>query len=136
MARPPKDTIRPKKIIQTTIKEAFKSYSIWALAYLLIVEIISLLYWNDVNYKNFYYPLLNQIAILLLLINIFEWRKRLNFCKFKKSGLIAFIIYYILEILAMIFKWVWLIDFANVFFSIFAFLLFVFIYNYKSKQNV
>jgi hypothetical protein len=136
MARPPKDTIKPKTILQTTIKEAFKSYSIWALAYLLIVEIISLLYWNDVNYKNFYYPLLNQIAILLLLINIFVWRKRLNFCKFKKSGLIAFIIYYIVEILAMIFKWVWLFDFANVFFSIFAFLLFVFIYNYKSKQNV
>ena len=137
MARPPKDTITPppppKKMAETTIKEAFKSYSIWGLAYLFIVEVISLILWDNINYKEFYYPLLNQIAILLILINIFTWRNRLNFCKFKKSGLIALIIYYLIEILSMIFKWVWIFDFANLFFSIMTGFLVLFIY--KKTNN-
>jgi hypothetical protein len=106
MALPPKETIKPKtkNILTTTVKEAYKHYTVWALFYLFIVEIISYFLWDNVNYKDFFYPLLNQTAFVILLTNIFFWSKRLNFCKFKKFAIISLILYYLYGVFAMIFK--------------------------------
>jgi hypothetical protein len=117
MARPPKETIKPLEngryfVIETTKKKI----SIWGLAFLFLTELTSFFLWENENYKDFYYPLLNQIAILILLINILVWKNILNFCNFKKTGLILLILYYFFEIFAMIFKLEIIFDLAKWFF--------------------
>lgn len=102
-ALPPKDTIKPKSLLKK-INEMVKGYGVWAVAFLFLQELVSLFFWDDENYKNFYYPILNQFALLILLLNIFVWKNKLNFCVFKKYGIIALILYYLCGILAMIFK--------------------------------
>jgi hypothetical protein len=68
-ALPPKPTIRPKSLF-ARMNEMVKSYGVWALSFLFLQEFISLFLWDNENYKEFYYPLLNQFALLILLLNI------------------------------------------------------------------
>ena len=128
MALPPQDTIRPKRLIlgETTIKETFKHYMIWGLVYLFIIEIISYFLWGNIDYKNFYYPLLNQLAFVILLINILTFNKRLNFCNFKKFSIVSLISYYLVGVMAMIFKLEIFIDYIQYFFLSLSFLLLMF----------
>jgi hypothetical protein len=140
MALPPKDTIKPpppppKSMAQTTIKEAFKHYMIWGLLYLFIIEVVSYYYWDDAQYKDFFYPLLNNTAFIVVLTNILSLHKRLNFCKFKKLSIISMILYYIAGILAMVFKVEMFIENVHYFFVLLSFGLFVWSYTKCVVKN-
>jgi hypothetical protein len=140
MALPPKDTIKPpppppKSMVQTTIKEAFKHYMIWGLLYLFIIEVISYFYWSDPQYKDFFYPLLTQIAFVVLLTNFLALHKRLNFCKFKKFSIVSMILYYVYAIFAMIFKIESFIENIHYSFVVLSFGLFVWSYTKCVNKN-
>ena len=137
MALPPQDTIKPppKKIGETTIKEAFKHYMVWGLFYLFIIEVISYFYWSDSRYKDFFYPLLNQIAFVVLLTNILTLHKRLNFCKFKKFSIVSLILYYIAGALAVVFKIEFFIENIHYVFLLLSFCLFVWSYTKCVPKN-
>jgi hypothetical protein len=95
-ALPPQSTIKPKNFL--------KNYSIWGLLYLFFQEVLSYLFWESSEYNDFYYPLFNQIALFLLLLNMYAWRFTLKFCQFKIGALISLMAYYLVGIFAMIFK--------------------------------
>lgn len=130
MALPPKETIKPKpkSILTTTIKETYKHYTVWALLYLFSIELISFFLWEVVNYTDFYYPLFNQCAFVILLANILFWSKRLNFCKFKKFAIISLILYYLYGVFAMIFNFEAFFNNIHYFFIILSFSLFFWSY--------
>ena len=127
MALPPKETIKPKLQGRYFKIDTYKKpIAVWGLAFLFIVEFSSYIFWDNQNYKDFLYPLLNQTAILILLINILCWYDILKFCNFKIFGLMALILYYIVGIISMIFKIEIIVNIADYFFLPMAFLLFVF----------
>jgi len=134
MALPPQDTIKPppKKMMETTIKEAFKKYNTWALVIIFGIEVLSYLLWDNETYKDFYYPLLNQITIGLLLLNVYGWRKRLNFCKYKSRSILLMVAYYFTGALAMIFKIEAFIMYVQLFFFIMALAFFIFLSEKKT----
>lgn len=136
MALPPKETIKPKtkNILTTTVKEAFKHYMIWGLFYLFIIEIISYFLWDDVDYKDVFYPLLNQTAFVVLLINFLTFSKRLNFCKFKKFSIVSLILYYVYGITAMIFNFQSFIENVHYVFLLLSFSLFL--WSYTKSINI
>lgn len=122
MALPPKELIDKKKreikIDNYSIEPIKKNYAIWGIAYLFIVECLSFLLWDNPNYKDYWYYILNQLGYVVLLINILCWYDRLRFCNYKIFGLLSLIIYYILGIIAVVFEIRAFINYIQMFFLI------------------
>lgn len=131
MALPPKNVITPPpppppnggKIRKL---EYVKAYSIWAVAFLFAIELSSFFLWDSDDYQNFYYPILNQLAFIVLLFNIYAWRKKLYFCKFKEFSIFCLIAYYLSGIIAIIFHLDIFIQYIQYFFLTASALLFIF----------
>jgi hypothetical protein len=104
------------------IKKIIIQYAIWAVAFLFIQEVISFWYWNDQDYKDFYYPILNQTGFTILLLNILLTNKM---CNFKRFGIVSMVVYYLLGIAAIVFKIEYFITSISYFFLVMSFLLFL-----------
>lgn len=86
------------------IKERIKVYFIYWVAGVYVVELLSGLVYNNTSYMNFWYPLLTQIQVLVLLGAFITHGKVLNFCKAKMHALYGFSFYYLMGIVSLIFQ--------------------------------
>ncbi len=116
-ALPPKSTIIRKALPpkSTILKSIEKSYSIWALLFLFLAELVSYMFWDHPKYDLSIYAILNNLGFSLLLLNVWTWRKRLNFCKFKSFGILALIGYYVWGIFAVVMKLESFLNFVPIF---------------------
>lgn len=104
------------------IKKIIIQYSIWAVAFLFLQEVVSFFYWNAKDYKEFHYPILNQLGFIILLFNILFTNKM---CNYKRFGIISMVVYYLLGIVAIVFKIEYFITNVSYFFLFMSFLLFI-----------
>lgn len=102
MALPPKEAFDPKNNpMKSTRRMATqgKKIVIWGLAGLFILEFISMFLINKPNYALFYYPILTNLGIIVLLLNFIAVAERLNFCVFKRFAILSMVFYYWIGVL-------------------------------------
>ena len=86
------------------MKDRIKVYFIYWIAGVLAIELSSALVYTQPNYDLFWYPLLTQLQVLVLLVAFLTHGKVLNFCSSKMTALWAFCGYYAWGIICLIFQ--------------------------------
>lgn len=86
------------------IKDRIKVYFIYWIAVVLAIELLSAALYSQPNYTLFWYPLLTQLQVLVLLVAFLTHGKVLNFCSSKMTALWAFCGYYAWGIICLIFQ--------------------------------
>lgn len=72
-----------------------KSFLIYSLFCLLLIEVVSIFIRYNENYVQYWYPLLTQIGFFLLVFSLFLWRERLHFCYRKNVAVFVLALYYL-----------------------------------------
>lgn len=70
--------------------------------YVLIVEIASIFIRDLPNYACFWYPLLTQSVLFIMVFSVFLWRERLRFCFRKKFAAVFLSLYYLFGVVALV----------------------------------
>jgi hypothetical protein len=111
MPRLPKEvfTKTTRKIIDvektiTNKKDIKHYYLVYAFVGVMIIELLSLFLSYSDNYLTFWYPLLTQLTVLIILLNLVLNTKKLRFCYRKKTALYVLSGYYLFNIMAVIFN--------------------------------
>ena len=108
MAKVPGDSLPPKGARNGrdvfVIKDRIKVYFIYWIAGVLAIELLSATLYSQPNYALFWYPLLSQLQVLVLLVAFLTHGKVLNFCQSKMTALWAFCAYYAFGIISIIFQ--------------------------------
>lgn len=84
----------------TEQKSNFKRLSIF---YLLAMELVSLKLRNLKGYECYWYPLLTQVGLFLLVFTFLMYRERLRFCLRKKLAVAFLSAYYLFGTAALVF---------------------------------
>ena len=79
-------------------------YIVYAFVGVMIIELLSLFASYDDKYLTFYYPLLTQLTVMIILLNLALNSERLRFCYRKTTALYILSGYYLFNIIAMIFN--------------------------------
>ena len=79
-------------------------YIVYAFVGVMVIELLSLFASYDNNYLTFYYPLLTQLTVMIILLNLTLNSERLRFCYRKTTALYILSGYYLFNIMAIIFN--------------------------------
>lgn len=93
--------------LHSYLKDNKKSFLIYSLFYLLLIEVASYFIRDVKNYACYWYPLLTQIGYFLVVFSIFLWNERLHFCFRKNIAVLFLSLYYFFGSVSLIF------DFSN-----------------------
>jgi len=87
-----------------TLKENKKTFLIYSIFYLFIIELISYPLNSLKNYACYWYPLLSNTGLFLLLFSIYLWNDKLRFCFRKNLAILFLSMYYLFGSLSILFK--------------------------------
>jgi hypothetical protein len=79
-----------------------KTYLIYSLFINLLLEYFSMIINNCSNYDIFWYPLLQNIGYINLLLILYLHSNRLGFCQFKKLGILLLAFYFSFNLVALL----------------------------------
>jgi len=79
-----------------------KLYLIYSLFIILILEYFSMLINSWPEYDLFWYPMLQNLGYINLLLTLYFHSEELMFCKFKKQSFLLLIFYFIFNVIALI----------------------------------
>lgn len=82
--------------------EQRKNFLRLGIFYVLLVEIASIFIRDLPNYACFWYPLLTQTVLLIMVFSVFLWRERLRFCFRKKFASVFLCLYYAFGVVALL----------------------------------
>lgn len=83
-----------KKAMNLTKKVCKKTF-IYSVFFIILVEVFSLFIRDKNNYVNYYYPILTQLSLFIMLFNIFYSSSKLRFCNRKKLAIFSLMMYYL-----------------------------------------
>ncbi len=126
--------------IRKAIEPNKKNFLVFSIFMVLLIEWFSIIYLNTYEQKQqivydkylfFWYPLLTQLALFIILFSIFLWKERLHFCARKSATTFYLSLYYALGFFAVLFclqakLYYQIITISNLFVASYVFLVSIF----------